>query len=133
MSEIEGIESFDALQVAEAAANGERVLVILLDGSEASASWQKILVDEMVEPCLEKFETFVLFEKTDPEEAQDVMHRWEVDQLPALVVVAVDGSALNETCLTKDSVDAPEDLVQWLDEQASFLAEPETDEDPDED
>ena len=133
MREIEGMESFDALLVAEAAATGEWVLVVLVDDSGPSEAWQDMLADELVAECLENYTTFVLNKEADPEEAEQVMSRWEVVQLPAMVVVAPDGGAFNEFCLTSDSVDAPEDIAQWLDDQAGFLSGPDLEDEPEED
>ena len=112
MSKIEGIESFDALLVAETAATGKWVLVILLDESGPSNAWKDMLADEMVAEHLERFAVFLLNEESDSEEAEQVMNRWEVSQCPAMVVVAPDGGAFNESRLSSDAVDAPEDMAQ---------------------
>ena len=66
MREIEGMESFDALLVAETAATGEWVLVVLVDDSGPSEAWQDMLADELVAECLENYTTFVLNKEADP-------------------------------------------------------------------
>ena len=110
-------ETFDAGRVEDIAAEGEWVLVLILDDSEASHEWEGMLEDASVAKWLENFALFLMRLETAPQQTTEAMEEWEVDEPPAILVVAADRSVLNDSRLSVDSVDQTDDIAEYLKEQ----------------
>lgn len=120
-------ETFDAARIEELAAEGEWVLVVLLDDSDVSHEWEEMLEHKAVSNLLDNYSSFLLGLEASPQEASEAMENWEVDQLPALVILDEACKPFDAAYLAADSVEGPEDFVQYLEDHAASLDEEDED------